>query len=166
MPGSKVGVGARFAGFERLNGTAGCHDDGQTSGTSNGFLRGGDDGVDAPFVEADFFAAYRADSVDDEEGVGRDLFDKFGERLNLGEDTSGGVGVCDGDDFVLFLLQRLFDLVELRAVTDGCLELCGLDTICLEAIGEAVGKVARVEDESVIARLSQVGGDLVPTEGT
>lgn len=50
----------------------------------------------------------------------------------------------NSEDLVLLLLQRRFDLVELWPVANGRLELCGLDTICLEAVGKRVGKVASV----------------------
>lgn len=91
--------------------------------------------------------------------------DKFADVLNLAENTSRGVDVGDGDGLVLLLLQCLLDLIELWAVANGGLELSGLDTVRLETVCEAVGKVTGVEDEDIIARLDQVGGDLVPAEG-
>jgi hypothetical protein len=73
--------------------------------------------------------------------------------------------VCDGNHLVLLVLERLLDFVELRPVADGRLELCHLDAVCLEAVGERVGKVASVQDKHFVAGLDQVCGDLVPTEG-
>jgi hypothetical protein len=74
--------------------------------------------------------------------------------------------VCDCENLVLLLLQGLLDLVKLGSVANGCLELCDLDAVCLEAVGERIGEVASVEDENLISRLSQVGSDLVPSECT
>ena len=70
----------------------------------------------------------------------------------------------DGHGLVFLLLEGLFDLVELRSFSNGCLELRGLDTVCLETVGEAVGKVTRVQNENIITRLDEVGSDLVPAE--
>ncbi len=47
--------------------------------------------------------------------------------------------MCDGDHLVLLLLQCLLDLVELRALANGRLQLCCLDAVCLEAVGENLG---------------------------
>ena len=91
--------------------------------------------------------------------------DQLAEGLDLGEHAGARVGVGDGDELVVLLLQSLLDLVQLRSVANGSLELCCLDAICLEAVCERVGKVTSVQDKDVIAGLCEVGGDLVPAEG-
>lgn len=48
----------------------------------------------------------------------------------------------DGDGFVRLLLQRLFNLLETRAGSDGCLELCRLSPVDREALSERVRKVS------------------------
>lgn len=72
----------------------------------------------------------------------------------------------DCEDLVLLLLERLLDLIKLGSVANRCLQLCDLDAVCLEAVRERVGEVASVENKNLIARLSQVGGDLVPSKCT
>lgn len=92
--------------------------------------------------------------------------DKLAESFDLAENTSRCVDVGDSQELVLLLSEGLLDFVQLRTVANGCLELSGLDTVCLEAISEAVGKVAGVEDEDIISGFGQVGSDLIPSEGT
>ena len=92
--------------------------------------------------------------------------DELGQGLDLTEDTGGGVDVGDGDELVLLLFQGLLDGVELWAVANWRLELCHLAAVGLEAVGKAVGKVAGVQHQHVVAWLGQVGGDLVPAQGT
>jgi len=152
--------------LERLDGATGSHDNAQTSWASNGLLRGSNDTVDSPLVELDLLAANTADTIDNDQRFGADLVDKLAKSLDLTENTSRCVDVGDGQELVLLLLEGLLDLVQLRAVANGCLELSGLDTICLETIGEAVGKVSSVEDEDIVSRLGQVGSNLIPSEGT
>jgi hypothetical protein len=89
---------------------------------------------------------------------------QLAQSLDLAQHTSRRVDVRDGDHLVLPLLERLLHLVELRPVADLRLELCDLDAVCLETVGERVGKVARVQDEHLLARLDQVGRDLVPAK--
>ena len=62
--------------------------------------------------------------------------------------------MCDCEDLVLLLLEGLLDLVKLRPVANGCLQLCNLGAVCLEAVGERVGEVTRVQNEDLITRLS------------
>ena len=87
------------------------------------------------------------------------------ERLELAEYARRRVDVCDGDDLVALLLERLFDLVELRALANGRLQLRRLDAVRLEAVGKGIGEVARVQDKGFVAGLDEIGSDLVPTEG-
>ena len=91
--------------------------------------------------------------------------DQLAQCLDFAEDTRRRVDMSDGNDLVGLLLERLLNLVELWAVANRGLELGGLDAIRLEAVGEGVGKVARVQDKDVVAGLDQVGSDLVPSEG-
>lgn len=72
----------------------------------------------------------------------------------------------DGQDLVLLLLEGLLNLVQLRAVSNRCLELGCLDAVGLKAVCEAVGEVAGVQDEGLVAPLRQVDGNLVPAECT
>lgn len=72
--------------------------------------------------------------------------------------------MCNCDDLVLLLLEGLLNLVKLWSVTNRCLQLCDLGTVRLEAVGERIGEVTSVKDEDLIASLSQIGGDLIPSE--
>jgi hypothetical protein len=92
--------------------------------------------------------------------------DELAKGLNLTENTGRSIDVGNGDELVFLFFKGLLDLVQLRAVSNGSLELSNLDTVCLETIGEAVGKVASVQDQNIITRLSQVGSNLVPSKGT
>lgn len=166
LPRAKVGCGRNTAGLEALDGTAGCHDDTQTSRATNGLLTGGDNAVDAPVVELDLFATDTAHTVDNDEGVRADSVDKLADVLDLAENACGGVDVGNGNSLVLLLAQSLFDLIQLWALAYGCFELCGLDSVCLEAVGKAVGKVAGVQDEDIVTGLDQVGGDLIPAKSS
>jgi hypothetical protein len=89
---------------------------------------------------------------------------ELAQRLDLAQHTSRGVDVCDCQHLVFLLLQRLLDLIELGSVANWRLQLCRLDAICLEAVRERVGKVARVQNEHLIAGLYQVCRNLVPSE--
>ena len=129
-------------------------------------MRGSDDTVNAPVVELDLLAANTADTIDNDQRVRADLVDELTEGLDLTKNTGRRVDVGDGDELVFLLLESLLDLVQLRTVANGSLELSSLDTICLETIGEAVGKVASVQDQDIITRLGEVGSDLVPSKGT
>jgi hypothetical protein len=88
--------------------------------------------------------------------------DELAKGLNLTENTGRSIDVGNGDELVFLFFKGLLDLVQLRAVSNGSLELSNLDTVCLETIGEAVGKVTSVQDQNIITRLSQVGSNLVP----
>lgn len=165
LPRSEVGSGPCLAVLEGLDGTAGSHQDGQTGGATDTLLRGSEHNVKLPVVEPDLLAADTAHAVHDDEGLGADAVDELRERLDLAEHTGGGVHVGDGKDLVLLLLERGLDLVQLRAVADGRLQLCGLHAVGLQAVGERVGEVAGVQDEGLIAGLAQVGSNLVPAQG-
>lgn len=52
----------------------------------------------------------------------------------------------NSEELVLFLLQRLLHLRQLRSITNGRFELRGIDAIGLKAVGERIGKVAGMED--------------------
>lgn len=69
------------------------------------------------------------------------------------------------DHLVLVLLERLFDLRQLRTVPDGRFQLRDLDAVGLEAIGKGVCEVAGVKDEDVVAGLHQVRCHEVPAQG-
>jgi hypothetical protein len=127
-------------------------------------LRSGEDDIELPVVEANLLTADTAHAVDDEECVGAHLLHKLAQCFELTEHAGRGIDVCNRDDLVALLLQRLLNLVELRSVADGSLELSDLGAVCLKAVGERVGKVACVQDEDLITRLGQVRGDLVPAE--
>lgn len=68
----------------------------------------------------------------------------------------------DGHELVFLLLERLFDLRQLRAAADGGFELGDVRAVGLEAVGEGVGEVPRVKDEGVVTGFGEVGGDEVP----
>jgi hypothetical protein len=70
--------------------------------------------------------------------------DKLAQSLDFTQDTSGRVHMRDGQDLVFLLLQRLFHLVELWSVTNWRLQLCRLDAVSLEAVGERVGEISGV----------------------
>lgn len=91
---------------------------------------------------------------------------QLAEGFDLGEHAGARVGVCDGEDLVVLLLEGLLDLVQLGSVANGSLELCCLDAVCLEAVREAVREVASVQDENIIVLLGQVGSNLIPAESS
>jgi hypothetical protein len=128
-------------------------------------LRGCKDRVELPVVKADLLGANTADTVHNEQSVRADAVHEIAQCLELAEYAGRGIHVCDGNHLVLLVLERLLDLVELRPVTNWRLELCHLDAVRLEAVGEGIRKVAGVQDEDLIAGLDQVGGDLIPSEG-
>lgn len=162
LEGGEVGRGGRLAGLEDLDGAAGVHGDGEAGGAAEALLRAGQDDVELPVVEEDFFGADAADAVDDEEGLRRDALDELGEALEVAEDAGGCVDVGDGHELVFLLLEGLFDLRQLRAAADGRLDLGDVRAVGLEAVGEGVGEVAGVQDEGVVAGFGEVGGDEVP----
>jgi hypothetical protein len=107
-------------------------------------LRGGNDTVNSPVVELDILATNTADTIDNDQRVGADLVDELAEGLDLTENTGRRIDVSNSNELVFLLLEGLLDLIQLRAVSNGSLELGSLDTVCLETIGKAVGKVASV----------------------
>ncbi|KAH0389061.1 PLP-dependent transferase, partial [Aureobasidium melanogenum] len=166
LPRAKVGGGRDLAALERLDGTARSHDDAQTSWASNGLLRGSNDTINSPVVKLNLLTADTADTIDNDHCVGADLVDELAEGLDLTENAGRGVDMGDGDELVFLLLQGLLDLVQLGSLSNGSLELGSLDAVCLETIGEAVGKVASVQDQDIITRLSKVGSNLIPSKST
>lgn len=92
--------------------------------------------------------------------------DQLAQCLYLAEHASRCVYVSYGDDLVLLLFQSLLHGVQLRTVTDWCLQLRNLCAVGLKAVSEGVGKVASVEDESLLAWLDQIGSNLIPTESS
>lgn len=70
--------------------------------------------------------------------------DQLAQCLDLTEHTGRCIHMSDSKHLVFLLLQGLFHLIKLWSVANWCLELCRLDTVCLEAIRERVGEVASV----------------------
>lgn len=165
LKASKVGARRCFSVLKHLDGTAGTHHDGQTCGASDAFLTGRQDNVQSPVVEVDIFGADTAHSIYHHERLGADFVDHFRQGLDFTQHARRGIHVRDGDDLVLLFLQGLLHLVELGPVADGCFQLCGFDTVRLEAVGEGVGKVTCVQDKDLVTMLGEIGGYHVPTEG-
>lgn len=163
--GGVEGRGRGLAGVEAVDGTRGTHDNAESGRAADGLLAGGQDDVEIPLVEGDLLAAYAADAVDDDEGLGADAADELSHAFDVAEDTGGGVDVGDGEELVGLGLEGLLDLLEGGAVSDGGLELGGIGAVGLQASGEGVGEVAGVQDESVLVLFDQVGGHHVPAQG-
>lgn len=149
-----------------IDGAAAEEGDRETSRGTNGLLAGGNDTVQAPFVESEFLTRHTADTVGNDERVGRDLLDRLDERLEVKEDTGRGVDVGGGNQLVLLLGEGLLNLGSRRNAADGTVELGHLGAVGAEAVGEAVTKVAAAENEDILAGLDEVGGDEIPAEGT
>ena len=166
LPRAKVGCGPGLPRLEHFNGAAGNHKDAQTSRASDGLLRGSENDVEFPLVKLDLLAADTADTVHNDQSLWADPVHKLAESLELAQHTGRGIHVGDSQKLVLLLLERLLDFVELWSLTNGGLELGGLHAVRLQAVGERVGKVSSVQDESLVARLGKVRGDLVPAKGS
>lgn len=162
---SKVRGGGSLAALEGLDSAAAEHGDGETGRAANGLLRGSDNTVKLPGIKVDLLAGNGADTIDNDEGIGRDPVDELGKVLELAKNTGGGIDVGDGKELVLLLRKGLLDLGELRAAAGLGRDLGNVGAVDLEAVGEAIAKVTGAENESILTRLDQVGGDKIPTKG-
>lgn len=70
-----------------------------------------------------------------------------------------------GDDLEFLLGEGLFNLLDRGGAADGAVELGDVGAVLGQAVGEAVAKVARAQDQGVLAGLDQVGRDQVPAQG-
>lgn len=148
-----------------IDGTAAEEGNGQTGGSANGLLAGGNDAVQTPLVKGELLAGDAAHAVGNDERLGRDLLDRLDEALEVKQDAGRGVDVGGGDKLELLVRQRLFNVGGRGDAADGAVELGHLGAVLGQAVGEAVAKVAGAEDEDVLAGLDEVGGDEVPAEG-
>jgi hypothetical protein len=164
LEGRKVGPWWLLAGLEGLYGTARVHGDGETGGAADTLLGCGNDGIDLPIIEENVFGADTADAVHDQEGLWRDSLDQLGQRLQVAENTSGGINMSNSQKLVLLLLQCLLDLWELWTVSNGGLKLSHIRAVDAEAFCKRIAEVASVKDEDVVARLGEVGGDKIPAQ--
>lgn len=151
--------------LEPLHGPLAEHGDGQAGGAPDGLLAGRDHAIEVPLVKGELLAANTAHTIDDDERLRRHPADQRHKVLQLAQHAGRGVDVRDGQQLVLLLAQRLFDLGQLWARADGGLELRDLGTVGRQGVGEAVTEVARVQNQGVLAGLDEVGADEVPTEG-
>lgn len=74
-----------------LDGSAAEHAHAETRRRAQTLLRGRDDDVETPVVEPDLLGSDRADSVEDDERVGRVLLDQIAEVRRGGEYAGGRV---------------------------------------------------------------------------
>jgi hypothetical protein len=109
-------------------------------------LRCSEHDIKAPVIEPDLLAANTAHTIYNKQCVGADTMDELRKGLELAQHTCGGVDMCDSQDLVFAFLQCLLNLIELWPVANFGFQLRDLDTICLKAVGERVGKVSGVED--------------------
>lgn len=162
----KIGSGWLLAGLEGIDGAAREHRDGKPGWTADALLGRGDDGVDFPVVEEDLLGTDTANAIHDKEGLWRNSLDQLRQRLQLAENTGGGIDVGDSQQLVLLLLQCFLDLWELWTVSNGGLELSHIRAVDAEAFCERIAEVASVKDEDVIAWLGEVGGDKIPAQSS
>ena len=162
---SKVRGRGSLAALEGLDGTTAEHGDGETSGAANGLLGGSDNTIELPGIKVDLLAGDGADTVNDDESLGGNPVDELGKVLELAEDTGGGINVGDGKELVLLLRKGLLDLGELRAATGLGRDLGDVGAVDLQAVGEAITKVTSAENERILTRLDEVGGNEIPTKG-
>ncbi len=87
LEASKVGGRWGLSVLEDFDGAAGAHHDGETGGTSDGFLAGCQHDVERPVVEVDLFRADTAHSVHDHERLGADFVHHFRQGLDLAQHT-------------------------------------------------------------------------------
>lgn len=127
--------------------------------------------------------ADRANAVKNDERVWRNTLDSSSDLFGIRENAGAGVDVGESQDLaaggcqncsirqlgqkiylVRFRLECLFDLANRRPVSKRSLQLINLGSVGLEALGEAVTKIAGVEDKRVLSGLNKVGRDHVPSE--
>lgn len=164
FPACVVALGLSLSRLECLYGLFGRGQEHKSGWTAQALLGGGDDDVNAPFAHADLLRGDGAYAVEDQDGLGRNSADDLAESLCVGENTGGGVYMCERDCLVLFLLELCLDVCEGGLVADGRLELCDLGTVDFETLSERVAKVAGIEDEDVLSGLDDVGGHVIPAE--
>ena len=165
LEGGEVATRGCFACLEGLDGPARTHQYGEAGRAADAFLGGGKHDIEAPVVEADFFATDATDAVDYYQGFGADSVDEVRQGANLAKNAGAGVHMCDGEEFIFLLFEGSLHLGELGAVANRRFQLGGSDAVGLEAVGEGVGKVAGVQDEDVFVALGKVGSNEVPAEG-
>ena len=166
LHGGKVGSGGSLAVLEGLDRLSAEHGDGETGRAANSLLAGGDNTIELPLIESNLLAGDTAHTVNNDEGLRGDSVHEGGQLLQLAENTSRGVDVSDGDHLVLLLRQRLLDLGKLGALANGGLELRDVGAVDLEAVGKAIAKVAGTENQNVLTRLNQVGGNDIPAKSS
>lgn len=137
----------------------------QASRAPNALLRGREHDIQLPVVEANLLRSDTAHAINHDQRLRADLVHELAQCLDLAQHTRRRVDVCDSNDLVLLLLERLLHGIELWSVADRSLQLRGLRTVGLQGVSEGVGKVARVEDQRFLAWLDQVRGHLIPAEG-
>jgi hypothetical protein len=95
------------------------------------------------------------------------------------------LNVPDRDDLVFLLFESILNLRERCNTTNRGFKLGHIGAVCLQALrslmsiysvsvkkksdeplSERVGEVAGVEDEGILSRFHQVGGNLIPAKGT
>ena len=165
LEGGEVGARRGAPVLEDLDRAPGAHQDAEAGGAADGLLAGRQHDVDAPLVEADLLAAHAADAVDDDERLGADFVHEFRQRLDLAQDAGARVDVRHRQELVLLLPQRGLHVRQLGPVPDRRLKLRGPHAVRLEAVGERVREVARVQDQHVLVPLRQVGRHQVPAQG-
>ena len=110
LHGSKVCGRLRLARVEDLNRTAAEHGNGQTGRASNGLLTSGDDTIQTPGVEGNLFGGDRADTIANDQSIGRDALDRLGEFLEREQDSGRGIDMRGSNELILLLLERLLDV--------------------------------------------------------
>ena len=153
---AEVEVVARVVGgFHAIPGALGDGEVGEAGGDHDGFLRAADENVDAPGVHVEVGGAEAGDGVDDEQGLGTDIFEQLGDAGGAVADAGGGLGGLHEDD-AGFELEGGPDLVEREGLAVG-----GGDDVdgAAEVFGEggpALAELAGGEDEDAVAGAGEV----------
>lgn len=148
-----------------LNGTLTEERDGETSRGTNGLLGGGNETIKAPFVEGKLLDGDTADTVGNNEGLGRNLLDSLDKSLEVENNTGRSINVGGSDDLVLLLGEGLGNLIERRNRADLTSNLGDLGTVLGKAVGEAVTEETSGEDKGIFAGLDKVGSNKIPANG-
>lgn len=123
--GSKVGAWGNLSLLKGSDSSSRQVNDAETSWNTNCLLGSSQDTVKTPLIESNLLTSNRANAIDNDQSLWRNLTHNLRDGLNVVEDASAGIGVGNGDGLVFLLLQCLFDLLVGWAGSDtgGVLEL-------------------------------------------
>ena len=70
---------------------------------------------------------------------------QFSDCLNIRQNSSRRINVCDGDDFVAFVFEFVFDLRQRWLSTNWSLQLFYICTVYFKTLRERITKIPRDE---------------------